>query len=138
MSGKSTSITTDPNTVQNYRKLTDLVIKIELTRAILMSWLKFSEKFNHQFSHVFFIFGNQFPESLGFVAMPVTSWIKDTCSNLSLSNQWLRTKMFNFVTGTAPQRNRNSREACSKYKHIQKSRVVFLRKFENRGIKISL
>ena len=47
--------------------------------------LKFSEKFNYPFSHVF-IFGNMFPESHGFVAMPVTSCIKDACPNLSLSN----------------------------------------------------
>ena len=33
--------------------------------------LKFSEKFDNSFSHVF-IFGNMFPESHGFVAMPVT------------------------------------------------------------------
>ena len=43
--------------------------------------LKFSEnKFDHPFLHVF-IFGKVFPESHGFVAMPVTSCIKDTCSN---------------------------------------------------------
>ena len=30
------------------------------------------EKFDHPFSHVF-IFGNVFPESHGFVAMPVTT-----------------------------------------------------------------
>ena len=33
--------------------------------------LKFSEKFDHPFSHVF-IFRNMFPESHGFVAVPVT------------------------------------------------------------------
>ena len=47
--------------------------------------LKVSEKFDHPFLHVS-IFGNIFPESYGFVAMPVTSHIIDTCSNLSLSN----------------------------------------------------
>ena len=47
--------------------------------------LKFSEKFDHPFSHVF-IFRNMFPESHGFVAVPVTSCVKDTCTNLSLSN----------------------------------------------------
>ena len=50
-----------------------------------MPRLKFSEKFDHQFSNVF-IFDNMFPESHGFVALPVTSCIKDTCSKLSLSN----------------------------------------------------
>ena len=33
----------------------------------------FSEIFNHPFSHVF-IFANMFPESFGFVAVPITSW----------------------------------------------------------------
>ena len=64
-----------------------------------MAWIKFSEKFDHPFSHVF-IFGNMFPESRGFVAVPVTSCIKDTCSNLSLSNYWRGTKLFGLVTGT--------------------------------------
>ena len=47
--------------------------------------LKFCKKFDHPFSHVF-IYGNMFLENHGFVAMPVTCCIKDTCSNLSLSN----------------------------------------------------
>ena len=47
--------------------------------------LKSSEKFDRRLLYVF-LFGNMFPESHGFVAMPVTSCIKDTCSNLSLSN----------------------------------------------------
>ena len=47
--------------------------------------LKFSEKLDHQFSRVF-RFGNMFTENHGFVAMRVTSFIKNTCSNLSLSN----------------------------------------------------
>ena len=44
--------------------------------------LKFSEKFDQQFSLVF-IFGTMFSENHGFVAMPLTSCIKYTCSNLS-------------------------------------------------------
>ena len=35
--------------------------------------LRFAKKLEQQFSHVF-IFGNMFPESHGFVAVPVTSW----------------------------------------------------------------
>ena len=64
--------------------------------------LKFSEQFIHPYSHVF-IFGNMFPESHGFVAIPVTSCIKDTwCFNLSLSNYyWKETKLLDLVTGTA-------------------------------------
>ena len=46
--------------------------------------LKFSEKFDRPFLHSF-IFGNMFPESNGFVAMPVTSCINDISSNLSQS-----------------------------------------------------
>ena len=56
---KSPSITTGPNTIQNK---VNLVMRIELTRTILMPWLKFSEKFDHLFSNVF-IYGNTFPES---------------------------------------------------------------------------
>ena len=46
--------------------------------------LKISVKFDHPFSHVF-IFGDKFPESRGFVAMPVRSCIKYASSNLYLS-----------------------------------------------------
>ena len=66
-------------------KLMDLVIKIEYSSNFNATILEFSENFDHPFSHVF-IFGNLFPESHGFVAMPVTGCIKDTCSNLSLCN----------------------------------------------------
>ena len=48
--------------------------------------LRFFEKFDHPFSHVFiYACGNKFSRSQGFVALPVTSCIKDTCLNLSLS-----------------------------------------------------
>ena len=47
--------------------------------------LKFSDEFDHPISHVF-IFGNMFPESRSFAAMPVSSCIKASCYNLSLSN----------------------------------------------------
>ena len=43
-------------------KLIDLVMRIQLTRAI----------FDHPFSNMF-IFGIMFPESHSFVAMPVTA-----------------------------------------------------------------
>ena len=61
---------------------------------------KFSEKFEHQFLHVF-RFGNMIPKSRGFVAMPVTSCIIDSCFNLSPSYQWRETKLFDLMTGTA-------------------------------------
>ena len=58
-------------------KLVDLVIRIELIRAILMqrfsNFLRKSIKYDHPFLHVF-IFGNMFPVSHGFVAMPVTNY----------------------------------------------------------------
>ena len=70
----------------NNCKLIDLVIRIELTRAILMPRVSnFLKSLIISFSNVF-IFGNMFPESHGFVTMPVTSCIKDTCSKLSQSN----------------------------------------------------
>ena len=68
MHRKSLSTTTVPKTVQNESKLIELVKGIKLTRAIL----KFYEKFIHPFSYLF-IFSNMFPESHGFVFMPVTS-----------------------------------------------------------------
>ena len=49
-----------------------MVMRIELTLAIYVTTLKFSEKFEHPFSHVFISnFGHTFPESRGFVALAV-------------------------------------------------------------------
>ena len=80
--------------------------------------LKFSVKFDHPFSHVF-IFGNMFPESHGFVAVPVT-------------------RANNFVSLYACNRHSNEtmtlRIHVSKYKSMRKWMFEFLRKFENRGI----
>ena len=50
------------------------------------------------FSWIFFSFSW---ESRVLSAIPVTSYIKDTCSNLSLSNWWRETKLFELVTGPA-------------------------------------
>ena len=94
-----------------------------------------SEKFHHPVSHVF-LFGNMFPESRGFVAMPVTSCIKDTCSNVSQSNLWRETKLFDIVTDTATK-PRLSGKHVTKYKNMRQWMVKFLRKFENRGNKIA-
>ena len=69
------------NTVQNSSKLIDLVRRNHSSDFVTTT-VRFSEKFDHPFSHVF-ILGNMLPESHGFVAMPVTSCIKDTCSDLS-------------------------------------------------------
>ena len=54
----------------NNCKLIDLLITIESTSNFNATILKFSEKFDHPFSHVF-IFGNMIPESPSFVAVPV-------------------------------------------------------------------
>ena len=68
MQGKPPLTTTDLNTAQNKSKnckLMDLVIRIELTQAILNpTILKFTEKFDLLFSQVF-IFGKMFPISRG-------------------------------------------------------------------------
>ena len=62
-----------PNTAQNSCKLIDLEMRIELINRdqFNATILKFFEKFYHQFLHVY-IFGNMFPESHGFIAVPVT------------------------------------------------------------------
>ena len=80
-----------------------------------------------------------FPESHGFVGMPVivgmpvTSCIKDTCLNLSLSKG----------DEIVPQPcDRHSNETATlgkhvtKYKNMQKWMVEFLRIFEDRGFNI--
>ena len=56
-------------------------MEIELTRAILKSRFSiFFEKFDHHFLHVF-IFGNMFPESQRFVAVPyLDTWILGVAS----------------------------------------------------------
>ena len=81
--------------------------------------LKFSEKFEHPFSHVF-IFGNKFSGSRGFVAMPVTSCVKDTYSNLSLSIKLVKKDEI------ARPCEWHSNETVTLWKHI-----------ENRGFKIA-
>ena len=49
-------MTKDHNTVQNYSKLTDLVMRIELILAILSPRPSdVSEKFDHPFPHVFIL-----------------------------------------------------------------------------------
>ena len=53
-------------------------VLILISRNFNTTILKFSEIFDHPFLHSF-IFGNMFPESHGFVAMPVTSCINDIC-----------------------------------------------------------
>ena len=60
-------MTTDPNTEIDRFGDTNLVNSSNFNAMVL----KFSEEFDHPFSHIF-IFGNTFPESHGFVALSVT------------------------------------------------------------------
>ena len=75
MHGKSPSITTDSTT----------------------KWIRTP---TDPFLHVF-IFGNMFPESYGFVAMPVTSGSNMHVLIFPYLNLWMETKLFDLVTGTA-------------------------------------
>ena len=68
-----------------------------------------------------------FPEAHGFVAMLVTSCIKDSCSNLPLYNYCDRHS----------NKTVTCRKHVPKYKNITKCTVEFLRKLDNRGIKIT-
>ena len=76
------------------------------------------------------------PESYGFLAMPVTSCIKDTCSNLSPSIIII-VKGYEIVRPCDRHSNETVtlRKRVTNYKHMSKWMVEFLRKFENRGIK---
>ena len=97
--GKFRSITTDPNPVQKLK----LIERFGDSNWVNSSNFIASQIFweiRPSFFSCFFLFSNMFPESDGFVAMSVTSSIKDTCSNLSLSDWWMETKLFKLVTST--------------------------------------
>ena len=65
------------------------------------STLRFSEKFDHRFLHVF-ILGNTLPESHGFVAVPVTS--SNNCVILQLNNDKLEhVSLIQLVTDISTQ-----------------------------------
>ena len=85
MHGKSPSITTDPKIFTKLKKIERFgdANRVKTSHFYTIT-LKFSAQLDHTFSHVF-LFGNMFPDCHGFVAMPVTSCIKDTCSNSSIS-----------------------------------------------------
>ena len=99
-------------------------------------WCQDSQIFWEIRSYIFICFyiRDMFPESHGFVAMLAIRCIKDTCSNLSLSNQWRETKLFDLVTGTATK-PWLSGNMIPNMKKMWKWMFEFLRKFENRGIK---
>ena len=68
-----------------------------------------------------------FPDSHGFVAVTVTSCIKDTCSNV----------IYPYLIDRYSNETATLTKHVTKYKHIRKCMVEFLRKFGNRGIKIA-
>ena len=71
----------------NNCKLIDLVIRIEFTRAILMpQFSNFRRNSIIHFRMFLCLHGNMSHDSNSFFAMPGTSCIKDSCSNLSLSH----------------------------------------------------
>ena len=76
-----------------------------------------------------------FPQNHGVIALPVTSCIKDTCSNLSNRiREWRR------IVRSCDRHSNETvtlRNHSTKYKNMRKWMVEFLRKFENRGIKIA-
>ena len=80
---------------------------------------KFSEKFDHPFSHVY-IFGNMFPESPDFVAIPIRICIKDTCSNLVKGDEIVRP--FDHHSDETV----TLRKYVTKYKNMRKWMVEFL------------
>ena len=68
----------------NNCKLIDLVIRIEITREILMP--RFSNFLRRSIIHFRMFLYLESLQSLGFVDMPVKSCMKDAFFNLSLSN----------------------------------------------------
>ena len=122
--GCSPSIRTDPNTLQNYSKLIDLVVRIELTRAILMQRIfNFLGNLTIHF-RMFLYLGTCFLK----VTVSLLCWLQAVCSNLSLSN---------YLKGDQIVRpcDRHSNEKVTlskyftKYKHTRKSMIEFLGKF---------
>ena len=80
-------------------KLIELVIRIELTPAILMPW--FSKFLLNSTIHfcMFLYLLVCFPRVT--VSLLCTSCMKDTCSNLPLSNLWSMTRLFDLVTDSS-------------------------------------
>ena len=74
-----------------------------------------------------------FPESRGFVAMPVTRYIIYTCSIYP----YLISEGSRIVRPCDRPHNKTVTlgKPVTKYKHIRQFMVEFLRKFMNRGIK---
>ena len=97
--------------------------------------LKFSKKFDHPFLHIF-IFGNMFPGSHGFVAMPVTSCFKDAHSKFIFIKSVKEDKIL-WLCDEHSNETMTLRKHVTKYKDMRKWMMKFLRKFVNRGIKMA-
>ena len=129
------SNTTDPNTIQNYRELRDLVIRIELTRAFLIP----------QFTT---FLRNSLTYFLMFLYL-VTCFLRVTVS-LLCRLQAVSTKHVPIYPDLIGAGRRNCstlwpaqnetvtvRKHVTKYKHMRTWIIEFLIKLENRCIKIT-
>ena len=123
---KSPSITTDQTLQYEINLIWFGAANWVNSNNFIATTLRFSEKFYHPLSPVF-IFGNMFPESHGFVAMPVTSCIKDTYFNLS--------NCFNLPNCSSLWNETVTVIKHVKYKNMRKWMVEFLKKSESRGNK---
>ena len=98
--------------------------------------LKFSEKFDHSFLHVF-VFGNMCPVSHGFVVVPV----KVSNNLVSLHDlDWDKSEhvsLIQLVTGMATKPWLAGNMFPYNYKNMRKWMIEIFRKFENRDIKIA-
>ena len=129
-----------PNTGENrgnYCKSIDLVIRIELTQAILMP--RFSNFLRNSTVHflMFLCLETCFPRVTDLLLWRLQAVSKIHVPFLSRNLiMWRETKLFDLVTGTATKPRLGKH--VTKYENKWKWMVEFLRKFENRGIKIGI
>ena len=135
MHGKSPSVTTKPNTVQNQSKLIDLAIIIELTRVFLMPWLSNFLRCS-TINLYMFLYLVCFRVTTVTVLLPcrleaVSKIHVPIYPNLISEGSW------NFsILGLAQQRNRDSQETW--FHHEKKDFWISQKiKFQNHGIKIA-
>ena len=124
------------NTVQNLSKLADGDINRVNSSNFTATILQFSEKFYYQFSHVF-IFVKVFPESHGFVAMPVTRWNNFVALHYLDRDKLEHVSLIHLVTGIYSKETVTLRKHVTKYENMQTWIVEFLTKFETNGIYIA-
>ena len=130
----------DHNGPQDRPKLNqiNLMMRIELTQ--IATTLRFSDKFDHPFWHVFII-GDMFLESYGFVAEPVTSsknfaflhqldWVK-------LEHMYLRQLVTDIYIYIYSNETVTLMKHITKQINIRKRMEEFLRKSESPGIKMT-